>query len=142
MQAAAAIPGTIPRLSGVDPNWRIAVVPLLVLNIAMLGLGVGCIVSALTTRFRDLSAGVGFIVQLWMYGSLIIFPLSRIGAESRWIFLLNPMVPVIEGFRFAFLGTGTVEKWHLGVSFGISSLLLAVGVVLFNRAARNVMDTV
>jgi lipopolysaccharide transport system permease protein len=142
LRAAAADPTLLPHLSGVDPNWRIAVVPLLILNMAMLGLGVGCIISALTTRFRDLSAGVGFMVQLWMYASLIIFPLSRIGPENRWIFLLNPMVPVIEGFRFAFLGTGTVEKWHLGVSFAISSILCVVGVVLFNRASRNVMDTV
>ena len=126
----------------IHPNWRIATIPLLVVNMAMLGLGVGCLVSALTTRFRDLAAGVGFTLQLWMYASLIIFPLSRISPESRWIFLLNPMVPMIEGFRFAFLGAGTVERWHLGLSFAVSSVVLAAGVLLFNRAARDVMDTV
>ena len=133
---------TIPQLSHVDPNWRIALLPMLMLNIAMLGMGVGCIVSALTTRFRDLSVGVGFVVQLWMFASCIIFPLSRIDPGDRWVFLLNPMVPLIEGFRFAFLGVGVVEKWHLAVSFGVSSMVLLIGLILFNRAAKNVMDTV
>jgi lipopolysaccharide transport system permease protein len=114
----------------------------LVLNAAMLGMGIGCIVSSLTTRFRDLSAGVGFALQIWMYGSLIIFPLSRIAPESRWIFLLNPMVPVVDGFRFAFLGTGTVTAAHIALSFGISALTLFIGVILFNRASHNVIDTV
>ena len=142
VDAALTAHTAIPRLSGIDPNWRIALLPLLVLDMAMLAMGVGCIVSALTTRFRDLSVGIGFAVQLWMFASCIIFPLSRIELGDRWVFLLNPMVPVIEGFRFAFLGEGVVEKWHLAMSFGISSLMLLIGVVLFNRASQNVMDTV
>jgi lipopolysaccharide transport system permease protein len=77
-----------------------------------------------------------------MYGSLIIFPLSKIGAENRWIFLLNPMVPMIEGFRFVFLGTGIVEKSHFLVSLGTSAVILAIGVILFQRAARTVTDTI
>ena len=126
----------------IDPNWRLVMIPVLVLNAAMLGMGIGCIVSSLTTRFRDLSAGIGFALQIWMYGSLIIFPLSRIAPESRWIFLLNPMVPVVDGFRFAFLGTGTVTAAHIALSFGISALTLFIGVILFNRASHNVIDTV
>jgi lipopolysaccharide transport system permease protein len=125
-----------------DPNWRIVLLPVLVLQVAMLGMGVGCIVAALTTRFRDLSRGIGFIVQLWMYGSSIVFPLSKIPLEDRWIFHLNPMVPVIETFRFAFLGSGVVEKWQLAASFGASAVILLIGVVLFQRASRHVMDTV
>ena len=96
---------TDPR-ADLHPNWRIVLVPLLLGQAAMLALGVGCIVSALTTRYKDLALGVGFGVQLWMYGSSIIFPLSRIGDAQRWIFYCNPMVPIIEGFRFALLGHG------------------------------------
>lgn len=142
LEANALTPWLTPQLSGVDPNWRILFVPLFILNMAMLGLGVGLIISALTTKFRDLSAGVGFAVQLWMYGSLIIFPLSKIAPENRWIFLLNPMVPMIEGFRFAFLGIGIVEKSHFFISFGISAVILLIGIVLFQRAARTVTDTI
>ncbi len=126
----------------VHPNWHIVLLPILVVQIAMLGTGIGCIVSALTTRYRDLVLGVGFGVQLWMYASSIVFPISRIDPSARWMFYLNPMVPVIEAFRFAFLGEGIVEKWHLAMSFGMSTVILLLGISMFNRVEQTAMDAV
>jgi len=127
----------------IDMNWRVLLLPLLVLQMAMLGVGVGCIVSSLTTRFKDLGIGIGFGVQLWMFGSSIVFPLSRIAEQDRWIFsTFNPMVPVVETFRFALLGAGLVERWQVMLSFGISATVFAIGIALFNRAEQTVMDTI
>jgi lipopolysaccharide transport system permease protein len=78
-----------------------------------------------------------------MYGSSVVFPLSRITDETyRFILTLNPMVPVIEGFRFAFLGEGTVTKVEYATSFGISAFIFLVGLVMFSRTEQTVMDTV
>ncbi len=126
----------------VHPNWRILIVPLMLAQTAMLGLGIGCIIAALTTRYRDLALGVGFGLQLWMYASSIIFPVSRISPDMRWLFFLNPMVPIVEGFRFALLGSGLVEKWQLFMSFGLCAGVLVAGVMMFNRVEQTVMDTV
>ncbi len=126
-----------------DPSWRIALLPLLLLQMTMLGAGIGLIVSSLSTRYRDLSMSVSFGLQLWMYASSVVFPLSKI-QEPRYreLMALNPMVPVIEGFRFAFLGTGTVTQAQLATSFGISAIVLLLGLMMFNRTEQTVMDTV
>ena len=126
----------------VAPNWRVVILPILLVQMAALGLGIGCIVSALTTRYRDLAFMVQFGTQLWMYGSCVVYPLSQIPAEWRLLFILNPMVPIIESFRFAFLGGGIVEIWHLAVSAALTGILLFVGLVMFNRAEKTFMDTV
>jgi lipopolysaccharide transport system permease protein len=126
----------------IDPSWRIAILPLLLVQMAALGLGVGCIVSALTTRYRDLQMLVGFGVQLWMYGSCVVYPLSEIPQQWRWLFVLNPMVPIIEGFRFAFLGQGIVEMWHLGVGAVITTIVFIVGILLFSHVEKTFTDTV
>ena len=92
----------------------IVLFPLLLLQMAALGLGFGIIVSSLTTKYRDLAQLVGFGVQLWMYATPIVYPASQIPAKYQWIIALNPMAPVIEAFRYAFLGVGTVYplgKW-------------------------------
>jgi lipopolysaccharide transport system permease protein len=127
----------------IAPNWRMALLPVFLLQIGMVGVGTGLIVASLTTRYKDLQMAVGFGVQLWMYGSSVVFPLSRITDETyRFILTLNPMVPVIEGFRFAFLGEGTVTKVEYATSFGISAFIFLVGLVMFSRTEQTVMDTV
>lgn len=126
-----------------DPNWRVVLLPIFLLQIAMAGTGAGLIVASLTTRYKDLQMAVGFAVQLWMYASSVVFPLSRIKDETyRFILTLNPMVPVIEGFRFAFLGEGTVTKGEFAISFGMCSLIFLIGLVMFSRTEQTVMDTV
>ena len=126
-----------------SPNWRVVMLPVLLVQMTMLGLGIGLVISALTTKYRDLALGVGFIVQLWMYASSVVFPLSKIAEPHlQKLLALNPMVPVIEMMRYSFLGYGTVSRLQLGVSFGLSVAVLLVGVLMFNRAEQTAMDAV
>jgi lipopolysaccharide transport system permease protein len=120
----------------------IVLFPLLLLQMAALGLGFGIIVSSLTTKYRDLSQLVGFGVQLWMYATPIVYPASQIPAKYQWIIALNPMAPIIEAFRYAFLGVGTVYPWQMGLSAAITMLVLLSGIVLFSRIEKSFMDTV
>jgi lipopolysaccharide transport system permease protein len=124
------------------PTSALLLMPLLVLLMAGLGLGSGIIVSALTTRYRDLRFLVQFGTQLLMYSTPVIYPLSKLPAEYRWIMLANPMTPVIETFRYAFLGTGTFSWNLLGISAAVTLLILAAGVLLFNKVERTFMDTI
>jgi len=126
----------------VHPNWRVIILPILLVQMAALGLGIGCIVCALTTRFRDFAYMISFGTQLWMYASCVVYPLSQISPEYRWIFILNPMVPIIEALRFSFLGGGMVEIWQLAISAAVTAVLLFVGLVMFTRAEKTFMDTV
>jgi lipopolysaccharide transport system permease protein len=130
------------RGAHIEPNWRMAILPILLMHMAALGLGIGCIVSALTTRFRDLAFMIGFGTQIWMYASCVVYPLSQISKEWRWLFILNPMVPIIEALRFSFLGGGLVEIWHLAISATVTAILLFTGLVMFSRAEKTFMDTV
>ena len=123
-------------------NYRIVVLPLLILQMALLGIGFGCIVSSLTTRYRDLSMLLGFFVQLWMYASCVLFPLSLYPENVRWLLVLNPMVPVIETFRFAFLGAGTVQIPQLLGGAIISLIVFVVGLIVFRRTEKTFCDTI
>ena len=126
----------------VAPNWRMILVPVLLVQMGALGLGLGCMVSALTTRYRDFGMFVGFGVQLWMYVSCVVFPLSSVAPGARWLFILNPMVPIIESLRFAFLGKGVIEIWQLALSFGMSGAVLFLGLLMFHHVERTFTDTV
>ena len=108
----------------------------------MLGIGFGCIVSSLTTRYRDLALLFSFVVQLWMYGSCVLFPLSLYPQKWHWLLVLNPMVPVIESFRFAFLGAGTVELYQLLSGATVSLAVFVFGIIIFRRVERTFSDTI
>ena len=116
--------------------------PLFLLMLAGYGLGGGIIVSALTTRYRDLANLVGFGVQLLMYATPVISPASTVPERFRWIIQLNPLSPVMEGFRLAFLGAGTVTLVQVAMSFGFMLVVLSVGLMLFTHVERTFMDTV
>jgi len=105
-------------------------------------MGLGCIISALSRRFRDFALGVRIALQLLMFGSAIVFPIKLINPTERWLFFLNPVVPPIEFFRFAFVGKSLVEPWQIGVSAAVSFLVLIYGLLLFSRAEQDAMDTV
>jgi lipopolysaccharide transport system permease protein len=109
---------------------------------AALGLGSGIIVSSMTTRYRDLRFLVQFGVQLLMYTTPVIYPLSKLPNQYRWVMLANPMTPIVETFRCAFLGTGTFDWLYLSVSVATTALLLGVGILLFNHVEKTFMDTV
>jgi lipopolysaccharide transport system permease protein len=126
----------------IHPQLAIVFLPLLLLEMALLGIGVGCLISSYTTRYKDLSMLVGFGVQLWMYASCVFYPLSSVPETWRWVLVLNPMVPIIEGFRYAFLGAGIVERWQLCAGFGVSCLIFLIGVMVFRRTERTFSDTI
>jgi lipopolysaccharide transport system permease protein len=132
----------LARGTAIHATPALWLMPFLILLMAALGLGSGIIVSAMTTRYRDLRFLVQFGVQLAMYSTPVIIPLSKLPEKYRWIMLSNPMTPVIETFRYAFLGTGEFSWSNLGLSTGIASVILAVGVLLFNHVEKTFMDTV
>ena len=116
--------------------------PILLLLMAGLGLGSGIIISALTTRYRDLQVLVTFGVQLAMYATPVIYPLSMVPEKHRWIMLANPMTPIVEIFRYSFLGAGSFNPLYLAWSAAATLVILAIGIVLFNHVERTFMDTV
>jgi lipopolysaccharide transport system permease protein len=126
----------------IHPNIWILATPLLLLMMAALGLGMGVIISALTTRYRDLTVLVGFGVQLLMYASPIIFPLSVLPEKWRFWAALNPIAPIVELFRHAFLGTGSINLGYLALSGLNILIILYIGIVMFNKVERTFMDTV
>lgn len=126
----------------ISMGWRIIVLPVLLFQMASLGLGVGCLVSAVTTRFRDLQVLLGFFMQLWMYASCVVYPLSIVPEQYRWLYALNPMVFIIEAFRFAFMGQGTVDLWQIAASFAVSIVVVVMGITLFNKTERTCVDII
>ena len=128
--------------AGVKPNAWVLATPLLLVMLAALGLGIGVICSALTTKYRDLSILMGYGIQLFMYATPIIYPISVMPEEYRQLAWLNPVAPIIELFRYAFLGAGTVNMKMLGLAAMTISALLLVGVMVFNTVERTFIDTV
>ncbi len=126
----------------VQVNWWLLVLPLLVVHVAALALGVGILLSSMTTRYRDMTFLVAFGTQLWLYATPIVYPLSQVPERWQWIMAFNPMTPIVELFRKALLGTGTVHVSHMLVSACITVALLVIGLVMFSRIARTSMDTV
>jgi lipopolysaccharide transport system permease protein len=120
----------------------VALSPLLMLMMAGLGLGFGIIISSLTTKYRDLRFLVQFGVQLLMYATPVIYPVSSIPERFQWIIQANPMAPIVEAFRYAFLGAGTVDVGHLLYSFGFMVVVVILGSIIFNRVEQTFMDTV
>jgi lipopolysaccharide transport system permease protein len=131
-------------LSGSDfqPTWWILSLPLLLILMAGLGLGFGIIVSSLTTKYRDLQQLVGFGVQLLMYATPVIYPLSTIQGGWRWVIMANPMTPVVEVFRLAFVGTSAINPISLLYSLGFMLVILVLGILIFNHVESTFMDTV
>ncbi len=126
----------------VRPNWWILASPLLILMMAGLGLGFGVIISSLTTKYRDLRFLVQFGVSLLMYATPVIYPASSIPERFQWVIKLNPMTPIVETFRFAFLGGGSVHLLDLTYSAGFMLVVVFIGAVMFNRVEATFMDTV
>lgn len=126
----------------VHPNICIILVPLMIVHMAAMGLGFGIIISSLTTKYRDLSILVGFGVQLWMYLTPIVYPLSSVSDNVRGLLLLNPMAPIICNFKYAFLGCGQMEWGYWGISAIITVIVLFVGLIIFNKVEKTFMDTV
>ena len=130
---------------GVDvmPNAYALLLPLLIVMLAGLSLGFGIIISSMTTKYRDLTILFTFIVQLWMYATPVIYPLSTITNEKiRMLMGINPLTSIFEAFKYGMLGVGQFSWGGLGYSFGFMGVLLLVGLVVFNKVQRSFMDTV
>ena len=126
----------------IQPNLYILITPLLLLELACLSLGFGVIISSLTTKYRDLAVLVTFGVQLWMYATPVVYPASQIGGKLKTLMMLNPVSPIVESFRYAFLGSGFIPWNFLGISVVTTLVVLFIGVVLFSRVEKTFMDTV
>jgi len=128
--------------SDVAPTINVLLIPFLVILIAGLGLGFGIIISSLTTKYRDLTHLVTFGVTLWMYATPIIYPLSEIPEKYKLWIIANPMTPIVETVKTAMLGVGEVNYMYLLYSLVFTIVLLAMGIVIFNKVEKTFMDTV
>jgi lipopolysaccharide transport system permease protein len=126
----------------VAPNIYALLIPILIIMLAGLALGFGILISSMTTKYRDLTILFTFIVQLWMYATPIIYPLSTMSPKAQWIMALNPVTSIVEAFKYGTMGVGTFSWGHLAYSFVFMLILLGVGVVVFNKVQRSFMDTV
>ncbi|MBP7506371.1 MAG: ABC transporter permease [Prolixibacteraceae bacterium] len=132
----------IAKGESILPSKLIFFLPVIVVQMALLGLGLGILVSSLTTKYRDLSFAMGFVIQIWMYISPVVYPTSNIPLKYQFLYMLNPMAPIIEIFRYMFLGVGTVTPICLLMSWFTTILAIFFGVLLFNRIEKSFMDTV
>ena len=128
--------------SSFNPNIYVLMFPLLVLLMALLGLGLGLVITALTTKYRDLAFLITFGVQLMMYATTVIYPLSAAPVKYKWLIELNPMTGIIEAFRYGFLGQGELAMNTFGYSVVFTLISLVLGVIIFNKTEKTFVDTV
>jgi len=133
----------------VAPNWYLLLLPVLVLMMAGLALGFGIVISSMTTKYRDLQILFSFVVQLWMYATPIVYPLSQVkgktalGMDLYTIMCINPVTPVLEAFKYGALGAGEFIGWGwLAYSFAFMLVVLTIGILIFNKVQKSFMDTV
>ena len=127
------------------PNAYLLLFPFLLLLMAMLGLGLGMMISAMTTKYRDLSFLITFGIQLMMYLTTVIYPLSVVKAKYPnylWLVAYNPMTSIIEAFRYGFLGEGSFTMLSLAITTAFTVIILLAGIIVFNRVERTFIDTV
>ena len=127
----------------INPSFQtILLIPIMIIQMAMLGQGIGMIISSLTTKYRDLNYLVSFGTQLLMYASPIVYPLSVVPEKYKLYILANPMTPIIEGFRQAFIGKGVLEMNMFLYSIFFTLVIFILGVLVFNKVEKNFIDTV
>ncbi len=128
----------------VHPHWEAwLLIPVVLLHLGLLGLGCGIIISSLTTKYRDLAILVTFGVQLWMYATPIVYPMSQLGdGWMKTVLMINPVTAPVEVFRYAMLGQGAIMPQYLALSWAITIIVVVVGVMIFNKVEKTFMDTV
>ena len=128
----------------VHPNWGAwLLVPVVLVHLGVLGLGCGIIISSLTTKYRDLAILVNFGVQLWMYITPVVYPMSQLGdGLMKTVLMINPVTAPVELFRYAVLGQGAVMPGYLLLSGAVSVAVLLIGIIIFNKVEKTFMDTV
>lgn len=133
-----------PAGATIHVSWMTLLVcfPLVLLQISLLALGAGLWMSALTAKYRDFAFLSGFLVQLWMYATPVIYPLSSVPARWRWVAAINPMTVPVDAIKAMFLGQGAVEPMHVVISLAITAVILFGGLVVFSKVERTFVDTV
>ena len=126
----------------VNPNLYVLLTPILLFLMGILALGLGMIISSMTTKYKDLTYLISFGIQLFMYATPVVYPLSSIPGKYKFLLLLNPLTAIFECFRYAFLGSGSFEFSTLGYSALVSLLILFLGIIIFNKVEKNFIDTV
>ena len=132
----------ILRGTNFEINNAIFLIPLIILEMAILGLGIGILISSLVTKYRDLNMLMQFGVQLWMYACPIIYPVSQVPEKYRDLYMLNPMASIIELFKYAFFGGTMINLNYIVMGWGVTLFLFFAGLILFNRVEKSFMDTV
>ncbi len=127
---------------GIAPNVKMLVIPLLMVVAALLALSIGLWLAPINVRFRDIKHTLPFMIQIWMYASPIVYPLSMVPEQWRMLYSLNPMVGVIEGFRWAVFGQGAPNFMALGMSAIIIVVLMVGGLIFFRRMERTFADVI
>lgn len=132
------------KVSGIffNVSFYVLLIPVLLFIMAGIGLGLGIIISSLTTKYKDLTVLIGFAVQLLMYVTPVIYPLSAIQSKYLYLIQLNPITPLVEAFRFSLLGSGSFTLGSLLYSFGFMCVVLFAGLLIFSKVERSFMDTV
>ena len=126
----------------IHPNKMLVLIPYLIVLIGFMALSFGIIISSLTTKYRDLKFLVTFGIQLMMYASPIVYPLSIVPEKYKWIIIANPVTSIIESLKYAFLGVGEFNWFYLGYSTLFTIVLFMIGLVIFHRVEKSFMDTV
>ncbi len=142
---AVAIAIFAARGEYIHPNIHMLLLPVMVLQMALLGLGIGILISSVTTKYRDLAILVGFGLQLWMYGTPVVYPISQVATiapQLEKIIWLNPVAPIINNFRYAILGCGSMNYGYWGISWIVTLVVLLFGTLIFTKIERTFMDTV
>ena len=135
-------------IGDVTPNWwAFSLIPLILFHLGMMGMGLGIIISSMTTKYRDLSVLVGFGVSLWMYATPIVYPLSQLDGKTnneilKFIIMINPVTMPVEVFRYAVVGKGTIDLLYLLLSWIFTLIVIVFGIMVFNKVERTFMDTV
>ena len=131
--------------SFIVPSAHLILLPVMILQMALLGLGIGIIISTVTTKYRDLSILVSYGVQLWMYATPVVYPVSQVhtmSASLSRLIMLNPVAPIINNFRYAVLGCGSMNYTYWFISWVVTLFVLFIGIIIFNRVEKTFMDTV
>ena len=128
--------------ANVQPNLLVLTLPLILLQTALLGTGCGLIISSITTKYRDLGVLVSFGTTLWMYVTPVVYPISQVTEQLRWLMLINPVAPIVETYRYAFLGSGTFPWQYNILSLIVTAFILLFGIIIFNQTEKDFIDTV
>jgi lipopolysaccharide transport system permease protein len=124
------------------PNFTLVLIPVYILILSAMGLAFGLLISGMTTKYRDFTFLMQFGIQLWMYATPVIYPISQIPEKYRTLVMLNPISPLVEAFRYGFTGSGAFDFWNIGFILFLAILLLIFGITVFNRVERTFIDIV